>query len=139
MEALLGSLMPIETRQLDPPTALDWENLEAFFGCQFNDDFKNFIALMAKYQFPGEIYDVSAGRDGGNGSIIVAYELEMQESVWNLDMIPFYGIGNGDYFCLHRGECPNSAVYYYYHDCLKFECYSDSFEQWVLGLPEFLA
>lgn len=37
----------------------------------------------------------------------------MENSNWNEDMIPFYGIGNGDYFCINKLDL---KVYYYYND-----------------------
>lgn len=33
-------------------------------------------------------------------------------------MIPFYGIGNGDYFCISTLD---PKVYYYYDDKINFE------------------
>jgi hypothetical protein len=57
---------------------------------------------------------------------------------WNKNFIPFYGIGNGDYFCLNAKECPDSKVYYRYHEDLRMEEYSDSFEMWIKDLPDFL-
>lgn len=38
-------------------------------------------------------------------------------------MIPFYGIGNGDYF---------------YHHKLMFENYLENMEKWIAELPDFL-
>ena len=50
-------------------------------------------------------------------------------------MIPFYGIGNGDYFCLRINDM---KVYYFYEDQLQFEFYMETFAEWILDLPDFL-
>lgn len=63
---------------------------------------------------------------------------EMQSGRWNKNMIPFYGIGNGDYFCLCSKEGKKSKVYYYYEDKSLFEPYTDSFEEWIEQLHDFL-
>ena len=60
---------------------------------------------------------------------------ECQYPEWDKSMIPFYGIGNGDYFCI----CKNDAkIYYYYQDELKYECYSENMDDWIRDLPDFL-
>ncbi len=51
-------------------------------------------------------------------------------------MIPFYCIGNGDYFCLCK---KNSKVYYYYTDNEIFKEYNNSFKDWIEDLPNFLS
>lgn len=50
-------------------------------------------------------------------------------------MIPFYGIGNGDYFCICKTDC---KIYYFYHDKLMFENYLENMEKWIAELPDFL-
>ena len=50
-------------------------------------------------------------------------------------MIPFFGIGNGDYFCVCK---TNNKIYYFYHDILSFEEYSENMEEWIMELPDFL-
>lgn len=139
MEQILASVLPLEPTQFDPPSIQDWQRLEADFGCQFNDDFKEFMALMSRYQFPGDILNVASGRTNGNDSIRVAFDLEASGEQWDSTMIPFYAIGNGDYFCLNKNECPSSQVYYFYAERQAFEPYSDSFEDWIRQLPQFLA
>lgn len=139
MERILQSLIASETATLDPPSSADWDRLESKFGCRFDDDFKTFIGLMSRYSFPGDILNVSSGRTNGNDSIALAYDLECMGPDWNPVMIPFYAIGNGDYFCVNKVKCPASPVYYFYSERPAFERYSTSFDEWVSQLPEYLA
>ena len=109
------------------------------FKCSFPSDFQNFIALIAKYRFPGDIYNVSTSKPNGNDTIVVVYDMEMALQSWNKKYeFRFYGIGNGDYFCLNRAECPNSTVYYYFADRGVFKNYCATFEEWVRQLPTFI-
>src|SRR5699024_12879244 len=98
----------------------------------------SFIELMSKYMFPGDILHVSTGKTNGNDTIELTYNYEVKQGTFPKELIPFYGIGNGDYFCLHSKECPNTNVYYYSHEEQSFEKDSDSFMQWVKQLPDFL-
>jgi hypothetical protein len=139
MERLLASILQKERTSYSPPSATDWELLQSKFGCRFEDDFQHFVEIMAEYQFPGEIYNVSTENTNGNDPIALVYDLEMKQQRWDHDMIPFYGIGNGDYFCISRVESPSSAVYYYYSEQDRFEAYATTFEEWVRDLPRFLA
>ncbi|HEX9062036.1 MAG TPA: SMI1/KNR4 family protein [Clostridia bacterium] len=139
IEKILASILEKEERPFDLPTIDEWNDLSKKFNCKFSDDFKYFIELMSEYSFPGDIHNVSFGRTNGNDSIALVYDYEMQDGNWNADLIPFYGIGNGDYFCISAKESPNSHVYYFYHDDLIIEQYSNDFEEWINGLPTFLA
>jgi hypothetical protein len=139
VQTLLAKLLRREEVPFDPPTEADWKVLESRFRCRFGDEFKAFIALMSEFTFPGEILNVSRVRTNGNDAILIAYDLEMKHSTWDERMIPFYAIGNGDYFCLASSECPQSRVFYYDHETEAFEPYCDSFEVWLRQLPDFLA
>jgi hypothetical protein len=139
MDSLIGSVLSHETADLDPPSDADWRRLESKFGCTFDEDFKRFIALMSCFQFPGDILNVSSGKTNGNDSIELAFDYESKGDYWKPEMIPFYAIGNGDYFCLHKDECPGSRVFYFYAERAAFEPYLDSFESWIRQLPSFLA
>ncbi len=139
MRNVVSTALEREAIVLDAPSTIDWRALEEKFHCDFEADFRNFIALMAEFSFPGDIFNVSSGRTNGNDSIASVYDLEVAENPgWDHNMIPFYGIGSGDYFCLDKRECPKSRVFYFYADRGSFEEYSASFEEWVRGLPEFL-
>jgi hypothetical protein len=138
MDQILASTLPRASTPFDPPSSHDWQRLEAKFRCKFDDDFKIFMTLMSKYRFPGDLLNVSSGRTNGNDPIELAFDLEAELPNWDPKMIPFYAIGNGDYFCLSREECPASKVYYFYAERNEFEPYAASFADWVKGLPQFL-
>lgn len=137
IEAVLQRISDFEPTPFEPPIASDWIGLEAKFGCRFNNTFKIFFSLLGKYRFPGEMLNVSSSQGIGNDTIILSFDLEMEHGQWNKEMIPFYAIGNGDYFCLSCEECPNSRVFYYDHETQVFEIYLESFGKWIQHLPEF--
>lgn len=139
IESILKSTLDEEVITYDPPTSGDWSELETKFSCVFGKEFKLFIDLMSKYAFPGDILNVSTGSTNGNDTISFIYDFEMKQGNWIPEMIPFYSIGNGDYFCLSSIESPSSSVYYYYHENSLFEKYTDDFESWIKALPEFLS
>ena len=139
IEVILSGILDKEESLFDSPSQNDWDNLSRKFNCKFNDDFKHFIDLMSEYSFPGDIFNVSFGKTNGNDSIDLVYDSEMKAGGWNPDMITFYGIGNGDYFCISSKEGPVTAVYYFYHEDFRVEHYSASFAEWIKGLPAFLA
>lgn len=138
IESLLEDILEAEVGQHDPPSSDDWKQLENKFSCKFNYEFRYFIELMASYSFPGDILNVSTGQTNGNDMIEFTYDYEINQGHWNSDLIPFYSIGNGDYFCLNSKECPMSPVYYLYHEDSRVEKYSNSFADWIKGLPDFL-
>lgn len=101
----------------------------------FPESFKTFIDFMSVFSFPGDIYNVLEGNNNGNDSILQVYVYECQYPEWDKSMIPFYGIGNGDYFCICKND---TKIYYYYQDELKYECYSENMDEWIRELPDFL-
>ena len=98
VESILEGILPLATARLDPPSDSDWQRLESKFGCRFGDAFKTFIVLMTRFEFPGEILNVSTGETNGNDSIELTFDCEFQQRGWKTEMIPFCAIGNGDYF-----------------------------------------
>lgn len=121
------------------PSSKDWSDLESYFQCKFCDEFKLFIELMSEYCFPGDILNVNSVNNNGNDTIILVYNFEMENGEWRKEFIPFYSIGNGEYFCLNKDECPDSKVYYYIHEINDVEIEEESFEDWIKKLPEFLS
>lgn len=138
IKQLLINLLEKEAIQYDPPSLEDWKMLTNKFNCKFNQQFKIFIELISEFSFPGDILNVSRGNTNGNDSIVYTYDYEVNEGNWDVDYIPYYSIGNGDYFCLNSKECPDSAVYYFSHEDCRMGKYSDSFTEWLEKLPEFL-
>lgn len=78
------------------------------------------------------------GTFSSNDAVAIAYDFEMENGSWNVDLIPFFSIGNGDYFCLSARAGRASPVFYVYHEDGRVEEYSQSFEEWLRGLPNFL-
>lgn len=138
IKTMFDSLLNKETEQLDIPTKEEWDSLSKKLDCIFNSDFIFFIELMSKYSFPGDILNVSTRRTNGNENIGIIYDYEVNTEDWDADMIPFYGVGNGDYFCINRKESFKSPVYYFYHDYIKFEKHTNSFNEWLKKVPELL-
>ena len=135
IRALLSTVLSTECDPVVPPTAAEWQAIEKRFGTRFPKEFVYFIELMSEFSFPGDIYNVSqADRTNGNDTIELVYENERLNSAWPEELIPFYGIGNGDYFALNRNEGSTSAVYYRYHENGRIEKYSDSFNSWLVQL-----
>lgn len=136
IESILATILEKETDTLDKPTEKEWKELSSNFNCSFNKEFRYFIELMSLWSFPGDIYNVSKVNNNGNDTIEDVYNHEVINGNWNVNMIPFYGIGNGDYFCISKVD---SKVYYYYGDKGEFEKYCDTFKAWIEDLPNFLA
>ena len=136
---LLDDILDKEFGSLDIPSASDWEKIEKKFGCHFSSEFKLFIEMMSEYSFPGDILNVSNGKTNGNDSIEFTYDYEMKQRGWKEELIPFYSIGNGDYFCLLSNECPNTGVYYYSHEENNIGKEAANFEEWLNQLPTFLS
>jgi len=139
IRSLLNKCLSREATGFLPPTNQEWESLEGRLDCRFPNEFRDFIDLMSEYSFPGDILNVGQGPNNGNDTIESTYDHESKfNPAWSAEMIPFYSIGNGDYFCVSSKECPTSPVFYYYHDREEFEAYADSFEKWLYDLPSFL-
>lgn len=135
IEKILSVFSEKYDENFDIPANEDWQNLSRQFNTEFDRNFKEFINLMSVWSFPGEIYNVSESNNNGSDTIKAVYDFEMTYSEWDKNMIPFYGIGNGDYFCISSN---NQNVWYFYHDRQEFELYCDNFENWIRGLPEFM-
>lgn len=135
IQYILSTILEKETDTLDKPTEAEWKKISNKFNYSFSNEFKYFTELMTSWSFPGDIYNVSNGKNNGNDTIEDVYDYEIRSGKWNEKMIPFYGIGNEDYFCISMLD---SKIYYYYHDREEFEEYCDSFKAWIEDLPNFL-
>lgn len=135
----LADVLVRETALLDVPAEADWLSLEERFETRFPAEFKAFIDLMSEFAFPGDIYNVpQKGRSNGNDTITQIFESERANSDWPEYLVPFYGIGNGDYFVLDTRERDSSAVYFRNHADGGIVRYSDNFGVWIKKLPAFL-
>ena len=135
IENILNSTLKIQTDKPIYPTKEEWDRFENYFGCEFSTEFKWFIDFMSKYSFPGEIYNVKDKSINGNDTIIFVYEYESKYDDWDKEMIPFCGIGNGDYVCINK---TNMEIYYFYSEVPEYEKLNNSFSEWIMELPTFL-
>jgi hypothetical protein len=136
---ILEAILPRVSESFDAPSPEDWKALASRFRTRFPEDFVNFIDALTSFEFPGDVYNiVDTGRTNGNDTIPLVHELETKDPAWPAWLIPFYGIGNGDYFCLDARAAERSPVSYWYHERRRAEPYSPCFGDWVRGLPEFL-
>ena len=136
---LLAVILPPAPAGLGLPTAEEWEVLEVRLGARFPEDLKHFIELMSEFAFPGDVYNVpQAAPSNGNDTMDLVYRQEVEASHWPADWIPFYGVGNGDYFAVRRQTSPESGVYYWYHEKRSMELYARSVKEWLEQLPTFL-
>ncbi|STQ89866.1 SMI1/KNR4 family protein [Iodobacter fluviatilis] len=136
---VLSKCLPLENRRLDTPSPEDWVNVENYFKTKLPQEYKYFVDLMTDFSFPGDIYNpTSKILTNGNDDIILVYETEIKNSNLSKNLIPFYGIGNGDYFCLSIEDGEKSAVYCTDHSTGEVSKEADSFEDWIIEIPNFL-
>ncbi|NOU31336.1 MAG: SMI1/KNR4 family protein [Polyangiaceae bacterium] len=139
VRTLLAQLLPEAPVRFEPPSPEAWKALEMRFETEFPDEFVYFIDLMGEYDFPGAIYSVSdEGRTTFDAPIGFVYDQEVELFRWPPQFVPFYGIGNGDYFALNREEGRASRVYYRDHEDESMSEYSPSFAAWLEQLGDFL-
>lgn len=145
IDHLLGRLFRRRAEPAAPPTKEDWDDLRAKFGCDFSQKFMDFMELVPNYWFEGELYTVAVDcRSAGDASIAQVFDAEVEMEAqgglaWDADLIPFYGVGNGDYWCLSAKLGEASAVYYVYHEDGHAEKETTDFSDWLLSLPELFA
>lgn len=136
---LLSPTFDAEFEDVAPPTQDDWLKLKQRFNTDFSAEFVAFIELMSEFRFPGDIYNVQeSGSTNGNDSMILVFEHESDFQSWDPDLIPFYGIGNVDYYCLSAREAKQSKVYYRSHEDDSTAVVTSSFAEWIKTLPDFL-
>jgi hypothetical protein len=135
---ILSQNLDKEFIQLDPITEADWNRLENFVQTQFPESYRWFSELMAEFAFPGDILNIQeCGNTNGNDPVSLVFESEFRDSEYPW-LVPFYSIGNGDYFCFDAREKKNSAVYYFHHEDRHLSCENPSFDDWLRALPKFL-
>lgn len=137
----IATILGLHFRRRDKPkhipTELDWEDFETYFGWNADPTFRAFMELVPLYYFEGGILQVSCENGiRGEDTIIDAYESEYQIGGWDINMIPFYDIGNGDFYCISK--LSNDAnVYYVFHDNDNRKIISKTFEEWILQIPDY--
>ena len=135
IDEILKVCLEREEREYTIPTKEDWRRLEKRMDVTFPETFKLFIDFMSIYSFPGDVYNVLEKENNGNDTILEVYLYESKYPEWDKNMIPFYGIGNGDYFCICKLDM---KIYYFYQENLSFDVYSQDMDEWIKGLIDFL-
>jgi hypothetical protein len=115
IEKLIGDKFWLNKPPEVPPSESEWALLESQLGCQFPTDFRVLHDLMAKYIFEGEYLCIAPVENYDDIATVYNYERNSGRN-WPVELIPFYSVGNGDYLCFKSSECPESAVYYIYHE-----------------------
>lgn len=134
---LKSSLVGV-SNSFDTPSESDWLNLETRLGYRFPNSYRIFIEKLTNYVFPGDMLNIATGVTNGNDSVMDVYTFEIENGDWDVRLIPFYDIGNGDYFCF-KANGRGDSVYYYDHSSGEVSIESESFDDWLRGLPEFLS
>ena len=135
MKEALGKLLTKVEPPYDRPSSKDWADLERRMCTNFGREFITLIDLLSDFDLRGETLNVvTAGRTNGNPSIAFVYEHECAHGEWPRDMIPFYAVGNGDYYCLSAREGCVSCVYYVSHDDGRTELVAKGVGDWICHL-----
>ena len=129
---------PIERRADGPPPPEpdDWAAMEARFGCTFEDSFKHFMTSIVDYNCPTVLAVRRDGLpDGWHGwdgwRMDHAFDRETELGDWNPAMIPFFSLGNGDYYCLKDGGGGRSEVWFRDHEDESDEKIAGSFAEFL--------
>lgn len=102
----------------------DTSRIEKHFDCSLPEGFSAVRALMG-------IYTITGGHMSAD-EILATPDLEREVNpLWESDFIPFYEVGNGDYVCFRKSECPNSAIYYVPHDEPKVHVLHSSLDDYL--------
>ena len=138
MRRLLSGAFAEQPLELDPPSDGDWAHLQNKFRCEFPMPYRLFHSEFVRFEIPIEIYNVSTGQTNGDDLVSTVFDVETTLGRWDSDLIPFCGLGNGDYFCLRASEGARSAVYFSDHEEGGVSRFCDTFDDWVRGLQDFL-
>ncbi len=104
--------------------------IEAHFKCRLPEGLAEMRELIGEYCISGDHLP--------QDEMIRDYEWELKHNPnWTEDFIPFYSVGNGDYLCFRRRECPHSGVYYVAHDDPQVQKLHDSFDDYLRD-PDWL-
>lgn len=116
---------------LDPRSpGMGVEMIEARFGCRLPEGFAAMRELIGEYCISGDHLP--------QAEVLGVYESELTHNPnWTEDFIPFYAVGNGDFLCFRRSECPRSGIYYVAHDDPQVQKLHDSFDNYVRD-PDWL-
>lgn len=140
IENIVKQVCVSDSESYDIPSENDWNVLQQALNIQLSAEYKLFMELMGQYELSLMVLNViDSDNTNGDDSIEDAYNFEIKNNEhWPKQMIPFVDIGNGDYFCFDRTVGKETEVFYYFHDKLRADIYSNSFSDWITNLPDFL-
>jgi len=102
----------------------DAARIQEHFGCVLPEGFAEMRALIGIYRIEGDHLPAE--------EVIATFESESAiNPQWEGDFLPFYAIGNGDYLCFRRSECPHSGVYFVPHDEPRITKLHASFDEYL--------
>jgi len=115
----------------------DWDYFKEKFNITDIDlNFVIFMDLINHFEFPGDIYFLIKSEI--NDNIFNVYDHEIKYGDWNASLIPFYGIGNGDYFCISGKDFPVARVYFFDHSDNSVIVKYFSFEDFVNDIHVYI-
>jgi hypothetical protein len=108
----------------------DVSSIEQRFECQLPEGFAAMRELIGTYCISGDHLPAK--------EVLLNYDWELKNNPnWTEDFIPFYAVGNGDYLCFRRSECPQSGVYYVAHDDPQVQRLHASFDDYLCDADWF--
>ena len=130
IRSLMANIFRAEMPPKAAPNRSDWDKLFAFFETEFPDDFVHFMNLSGNFYIEGELLRVAVdGELIGDNTIVSVVIAERNIGGWPDNLIPFFSVGNGDYYCLEKGEQP--SVVFIYHEDRSTEKMHESFEAFL--------
>ena len=118
----------------------DWDRVAEVFGRRPPDSFVVFVELLSEFHCWGAaLLGAAAGQaEDGDFESVARFEREAPLG-WPVGLIPFWEIGNGDYFALDLRNADRAPVVLHDHtDGSIREEYPD-FESFVRALPDTLS
>jgi len=136
---LAGILPAARASGIGSPSAEEWDNFNRKMAIMTPLSFQWFIELMSEFDFPGDILNI-AGEYKTNGNDYIDETVRQESSIPN-GFVPFYAVGNGDYFGLSSVGEENAppTVAYWFHEDGHVEITNASFDEWLAELPAFLS
>ena len=138
VNAVLSKLFRLRVPPEPAPSPNDWRGLSAFFLMQFPEEFIHFMNLLGNYYIEGGFLKVAeSGRLIGDDTIVSAVICEQNIGSWPSSLVPFFGVGNGDYYCISRAF--PFRITYIYHEDRSVSVMHNSFEEFLKHeLPDFV-
>ena len=123
-------------------SADDWVEIENLAGSALPSEFKDFCAQVREYYFEGNIPSFHGkGTDGDDWLTVLHREREQCENPIPASLIPFCGVGNGDYHCFRIRDaqrCAYDVVYWYAEEAAAYQIknlhvLAPDFATWLQG------